>query len=107
MALHVELGVALGVEAQAQRPLPVRPVGARHVGVKAVAPAEVPAQTVCSVPAEVARPPDATSQGCSGWAGAEPPAQGTSHAAEKQSVCRSGYLQAEDLDRLGRGRPPG
>ena len=64
-------------------------------------------QTVCSLLAEVARPHDATSEGCSGWAGAEPPAQGTSHAEDKQSVCRSGYLQAEDLGRLGRGRPPG
>src|SRR5689334_4579999 len=64
-------------------------------------------QTVCSLPAEVARPRSGTSEGCSGWAGAAPPAQGTSHAAEKQSVCRSGYLQAEDRGRLGRGGPPG
>jgi hypothetical protein len=39
-------------------------------------------QTVCSLPAEVARPHYAMSEGCAGWAGAEPPAQGTSHAAE-------------------------
>ena len=41
-----------------------------------------PEQTVCSLPAEVARPHYAMSEGCAGWAGAEPPAQGTSHAAE-------------------------
>ena len=39
-------------------------------------------QTVCSLSAEVARPHYAMSEGCAGWAGAEPPAQGTSHAAE-------------------------
>src|SRR5215218_5860099 len=68
---------------------------------------ELAQQTVCSLPAEVARPHYAMSEGCAGWAGAEPSAQGTSHAAEEQSVCRSGYLQAEDLRRRGRGRPPG
>jgi transposase len=44
--------------------------------------AELAQQTVCSLPAEVARPHYAVSEGCAGWAGAEPPAQGTSHAAE-------------------------
>src|SRR5215210_8539865 len=69
--------------------------------------AELAQQTVCSLPAEVTRPHYAMSEGGAGWAGAAPPAQGTSHAAEEQSVCRSGYLQAEDLRRCGRRRPPG
>jgi hypothetical protein len=51
-----------------------------------------PWQTVCSLPAEVARPHYAMSEGCAGSASVEPPAQGTSHAAEEQCVCRSGYI---------------
>ena len=47
-------------------------------------------QTVCSLSgADVARPRYATSEGCVGWAGAEPHAQGTSHAAKYQGLCRS------------------
>ena len=47
-------------------------------------------QTVCSLP--VRRwlvPRYATSEGCVGWSGTEPHAQGTSHAAEYQGLCRS------------------
>jgi hypothetical protein len=38
-------------------------------------------QTVCSLPVRMC-PRYATSEGCVGWAGAEPHAQGTSHAAK-------------------------
>ena len=65
-----------------------RPKGARMVGqvsglaMIAIALLLFAEQTVCSLPAEVARPHYAMSEGCAGWAGAAPPAQGTSHAAE-------------------------
>ena len=39
--------------------------------------------------AEVACPRYATSEGCVGWAGAEPHAQGTNHATKSQGLCRS------------------
>ena len=49
-------------------------------------------QTVCSSSERWLVPRYAMSEDCAGWASVEPPAQGTSHAAEEQSVCRSGYL---------------
>src|SRR3954454_17370367 len=39
----------------------------------------------------------AGTEDCAGWAGAEPHASGTSHAAGVRSLCRSRHFQDEDL----------
>ena len=47
-------------------------------------------QTVCSLPKRRWLVPRyAANEGCAGWTGAEPHAEGTSHATGERSLCRS------------------
>src|SRR5215210_727066 len=64
-------------------------------------------QTVCSLlKRRWLVPHYAAHEGCAGWAGAEPHASGTSHAAGERSFCRSRHFQDEDLGRPGRRGAP-
>src|SRR4051794_13895115 len=64
-------------------------------------------QTVCSfLKRRWLVPRYAANEGCAGWSGAEPHAEGTSHAAGERSFCRSRHFQDDDLRGPGRRGTP-